>query len=90
MAPGGFDQLQGRFEADTFSARFEGGYRFATPLVGITPYAAAQVMNFNLPNYSEVSVNGGGLFGPNYASQSLTDTRSELGLRADKSYAAAY
>ncbi|MBR0774520.1 autotransporter domain-containing protein [Bradyrhizobium diazoefficiens] len=87
VAPGGFDQLQGRFKADTFSARFEGGYRFATPLVGITPYAAAQVTNFNLPNYSEVSLNGGGLFALNYAAQSLTDTRSELGLRTDRSYA---
>ncbi|MBC9876235.1 autotransporter domain-containing protein [Bradyrhizobium sp. INPA01-394B] len=83
----GADQLQGRFKADTFSARFEGGYRFATPLIGITPYAAAQVTNFNLPNYSEVSLNGGGLFALNYASQSITDTRSELGLRTDKSYA---
>ncbi|MBB4423040.1 autotransporter-associated beta strand protein [Bradyrhizobium sp. CIR48] len=87
VAPSGFDQLQGRFKADTFSARFEGGYRFTTPLIGITPYAAAQVTNFNLPNYSEVSLNGGGLFALNYASQSLTDTRSELGLRTDKSYA---
>ncbi|AWM02445.1 autotransporter outer membrane beta-barrel domain-containing protein [Bradyrhizobium amphicarpaeae] len=87
VAPGGFDQLQGRFKADTFSARFEGGYRFTTPLIGITPYAAAQVTNFNLPNYSEASLNGGGLFALNYASQSLTDTRSELGLRTDKSYA---
>lgn len=82
----GVDQLQGRFKADTFSARFEGGYRFTTPLIGITPYAAAQVTNFNLPNYSEASLNGGGLFALNYASQSLTDTRSELGLRTDKSY----
>ncbi|TQF32844.1 autotransporter domain-containing protein [Bradyrhizobium sp. UNPA324] len=87
VTPGGFDQLQGRFKADTFSARFEGGYRFTTPLIGITPYAAAQVTNFNLPNYSEVSLNGGGLFALNYASQSLTDTRSELGLRTDRSYA---
>lgn len=83
----GADQLQGRFKADTFSARFEGGYRVTTPLIGITPYAAAQVTNFNLPNYSEVSLNGGGLFALNYASQSVTDTRSELGLRTDKSYA---
>lgn len=83
----GADQLQGRFKADTFSARFEGGYRFTTPLVGITPYAAAQVTSFNLPNYSEASLNGGGLFALNYAAQSLTDTRSELGLRTDKSYA---
>jgi autotransporter-associated beta strand protein len=87
VAPGGFDQLQGRFKADTFSARFEGGYRFATPMIGLTPYAAAQVTNFNLPNYSEASLNGGGLFALNYSSQSLTDTRSELGLRTDKSYA---
>ncbi|WBL76478.1 autotransporter domain-containing protein [Bradyrhizobium xenonodulans] len=87
VALAGTDQVQGRFKADTFSARFEGGYRFATPLVGITPYAAAQVTNFNLPNYSEVSLNGGGLFALNYASQSLTDTRSELGFRTDKSYA---
>lgn len=87
VALAGADQLQGRFKADTFSARFEGGYRFTTPLIGITPYAAAQVTNFNLPNYSEVSLNGGGLFALNYASQSVTDTRSELGLRTDKSYA---
>ncbi|MGY4429494.1 autotransporter-associated beta strand protein [Bradyrhizobium sp. F1.13.1] len=87
VAPGGFDQLQGRFKADTFSSRFEGGYRFATQMIGLTPYAAAQVTNFNLPNYSEVSLNGGGLFALNYASQSLTDPRSELGLRSDKSYA---
>jgi autotransporter-associated beta strand protein len=87
VAPGGFDQLQGRFKADTFSARFEGGYRFTTPLIGITPYAAAQLTNFNLPNYSEVSLISGGLFALNYAAQSLTDTRSELGLRTDKSYA---
>ncbi|WP_249129192.1 autotransporter outer membrane beta-barrel domain-containing protein [Bradyrhizobium japonicum] len=87
VALAGADQLQGRFKADTFSARFEGGYRFATPLVGITPYAAAQVTNFNLPNYSELSLNGGGLFALNYAAQSVTDTRSEFGLRADKAYA---
>lgn len=86
VALAGADQLQGRFKADTFSARFEGGYRIATPMIGITPYAAAQVTNFNLPNYSEASLNGG-LFALNYAAQSLTDTRSELGLRTDKSYA---
>jgi len=76
-----------RIRADTFSARFEGGYRFATPLVGITPYAAAQVTSFYLPNYSETSLNGGGLFALNYNSQTTTDTRSELGLRTDKSFA---
>ncbi len=41
----GVDMLQGRFQAETFSGRFEGGYRFATPFGGITPYAAAQVIS---------------------------------------------
>jgi outer membrane autotransporter protein len=87
VALAGVDMLQGRFQAETFSGRFEGGYRFATPFMGITPYAAAQVISVQLPNYSEVSQNGGGLFALNYAAQTATDTRTELGLRADKSFA---
>jgi uncharacterized protein with beta-barrel porin domain len=81
------DQLQGRFRADTFSGRFEGGYRFAAPWIGITPYAAAQVIDFNLPAYAEQTLAGAGLFALNYAARTTTDTRSELGLRGDKSFA---
>ncbi len=87
VALAGIDQLQGRFRAETFSARFEGGYRFATPMIGITPYAAAQVISFNLPAYAEQSLVGGGLFALNYAAQTTTATRTELGLRSDKSFA---
>jgi autotransporter-associated beta strand protein len=87
VALGGFDQLQGRFQAETFSARFEGGYRFATPFVGITPYAAAQVISFRLPSYAEQAIVGTPQFALNYASQTTTATRTELGLRTDKSYA---
>ncbi|KJC56306.1 autotransporter [Bradyrhizobium sp. LTSPM299] len=83
----GFDQLQGRFRAETFSARFEGGYRFAMPLVGITPYAAAQVISFHLPSYAETAVIGTPMFALNYAGQTTTAARTELGLRTDKSYA---
>jgi uncharacterized protein with beta-barrel porin domain len=91
VALAGVDQLQGRFRADTFSGRFEGGYRFATPFfgatMGITPYAAVQAISFNLPSYAEQSLTGGGLFALNYAAQTTTDTRTELGLRGDKSFA---
>jgi autotransporter-associated beta strand protein len=87
VALAGIDQLQGRFKAETFSGRFEGGYRFVTPMVGITPYAAAQVISFNLPAYAEQALAGGALFALNYASQTTTATRSELGLRSDKSIA---
>jgi autotransporter-associated beta strand protein len=83
----GVDQLQGRFRAETFSARFEGGYRFATPFVGITPYAAAQAISFQLPGYAEQSLVGNGQFALNYASQTTTALRTELGLRGDKSMA---
>ena len=83
----GIDLLQGRFRADTFSGRFEGGYRFATPMIGITPYAAMQAISFNLPAYAEQTLAGTGLFALNYAAQTTTDTRTELGLRGDKSFA---
>ncbi|MDI1265612.1 MAG: autotransporter domain-containing protein, partial [bacterium] len=83
----GFDQLRARYQAETFSGRFEGGYRFATPVVGITPYAAAQVTSFRLPSYAEQAVIGAPLFALNYAGQTTTATRSELGLRTDKSWA---
>jgi uncharacterized protein with beta-barrel porin domain len=87
VALAGVDLLQARFRADTFSGRFEGGYRFATPFMGITPYAAAQVISFNLPAYAEQTLAGAGMFALNYAAQTTTDTRTELGLRSDKSYA---
>jgi autotransporter-associated beta strand protein len=87
VAPVGSDQLQGRFQANTFSGRFEGGYRFATPLAGITPYAAAEVLSFDLPAYAEQTLAGSGVFALNYAAQTTTDTRTELGLRSDKSFA---
>jgi autotransporter-associated beta strand protein len=83
----GIDQLQGRFRAETFSGRLEGGYRFATPMMGITPYAAVQVLSFNLPAYAEQVLAGAGTFALNYAAQTTTDTRTELGLRSDKSFA---
>jgi fibronectin-binding autotransporter adhesin len=83
----GTDLLQARFKAETFSARFEGGYRFATPFAGITPYVAAQAISFNLPAYAEQVLAGTGTFALNYGAQTTTATRTELGLRSDKSFA---
>jgi len=83
----GADRLQGRFNANAFSGRLEGGYRFARPWMGLTPYAAAQVTTFNLPNYGETAITGVNTFALSYASKTATSTRSELGLRTDKSFA---
>jgi autotransporter-associated beta strand protein len=83
----GVDQLRARFNANAFSGRAEGGYRFVTPWMGITPYAAAQFTTFDLPAYAEQAVAGTNTFALAYASKSVTDTRSELGIRTDKSFA---
>ena len=86
----GTDLLRARFNANAFSGRVEGGYRFVTPWlggVGITPYAAGQFVTFDLPAYAEQAIAGANTFALSYASKSVTDTRSELGLRSDKSFA---
>ena len=85
----GLDQLQARFNANAFSGRLEGGYRFVSPWmdVGVTPYAAGQFTTFDLPAYAEQAVIGTNNFALAYGARSVTDPRSELGFRADKSWA---
>jgi outer membrane autotransporter protein len=84
------DQLRAEFNANTWSGRVEGGYRFVSPWmggIGITPYAAGQFTTFDLPAYAEHAVVGTNIFALAYASKSVTDPRSELGFRTDKSFA---
>ena len=38
----GTDRLRAEFNANAFSGRVEGGYRFGTPWMGVAPYAAGQ------------------------------------------------
>ncbi len=83
----GVDQLHAEFNANAFSGRVEGGYRYVTPWLGITPYAAAQFTTFDLPAYAEAALSGTNNFALGYAAKSVTDPRSELGLRTDRSYA---
>jgi uncharacterized protein with beta-barrel porin domain len=54
---------------------------------GITPYAAGQFTAFDLPAYAEQALSGTNAFALAYGSRSVTDTRSELGIRSDKSFA---
>jgi autotransporter-associated beta strand protein len=87
----GTDRLRANFNAHTFAARGETGYRFGHVFMGvpfgITPYAALQVTTFSLPGYSETAVSGSNQFALAFASQSETNVRTELGVRADKSFA---
>lgn len=82
------DHLTASFNAQSFGGRIEGGYRIATTIAGITPYAAVQAQSFRTPSYSETDLSGGG-FALTYASRSATDTRSELGARFDRAMLSA-
>ena len=53
----------------------------------ITPYAAAQFTTFDLPGYAEQAFAGANTFALGYGAKDVTDTRSELGIRTDKSFA---
>jgi fibronectin-binding autotransporter adhesin len=81
----GVDRLRANFQVSAFSGRLEGGYRFATPWMGITPYVAGQFVAYALPAYLEQAIAGKGTFALSYASKSETAARSELGFRADRS-----
>jgi uncharacterized protein with beta-barrel porin domain len=84
----GVDRLRAQFNANAFSGRVEGGYRFIAPwMMGITPYAAGQFTTFELPAYAEQVLSGANTFALAYGSKSVTASRSELGVRADKSWA---
>jgi uncharacterized protein with beta-barrel porin domain len=86
----GTDHLRAEFNANAWSGRAEGGYRLVAPWaggVGLTPYAAGQFTTFDLPAYAEGALSGANTFALSYAAKSVTDPRSELGLRTDKSFA---
>ena len=85
----GIDQLRAQFNANAWSGRLEGGYRFVSPWmgIGVTPYAAGQFTTFDLPAYAEQAVVGANTFALAYGSKSVTASRSEFGLRSDKSFA---
>jgi uncharacterized protein with beta-barrel porin domain len=77
------DHLTANFNAQSYGGRLEGGYRFATPYAGITPYAAIQAQNFHTPGYTETGLIPTG-FALSFNGRDATDTRSELGARFDR------
>ncbi|MFL9498910.1 autotransporter domain-containing protein [Rhodopseudomonas palustris] len=90
VAIGGLNQLRANFNANAYSARVEAGHRWIAPVIGglgLSPYVAAQVTTFDLPAYAEQAAGGTGVFALGYAAKTVTATRSELGVRTDRSFA---
>ncbi|MBR1142898.1 autotransporter domain-containing protein [Bradyrhizobium sp. AUGA SZCCT0431] len=83
----GVDRLRAEFNANAWSGRAEGGYRYVTPWMGITPYTAGQFTTYQLPAYAEQVLSGTNAFALNYAAKDVTTGRSELGVRLDRSFA---
>lgn len=77
------DHLTADFNAQSYGARLEGGWRFALPAAAVTPYAAVQAQSFHTPSYAETDVSGGG-FALSYDANTATATRAELGARFDR------
>jgi uncharacterized protein with beta-barrel porin domain len=80
------DNLQGRFRVNSLSERAEFGNRWDYQTIGVTPFLAGQLTTLFLPSYSETATSGTTNFALNYGSKTVTDPRTELGLRFDKSY----
>lgn len=76
------DRLEARFDAQSYGARLEGGWRLVTALGGVSPYAAVQAQAFRTPLYAETDLTGQG-FGLAYAGRTASAVRSELGARFD-------
>jgi T5SS/PEP-CTERM-associated repeat protein len=83
----GTDMLHASFHPQALTARLEAGRGFATPAVGVTPYAGLQSTTFVLPSYGETATSGSNQFALSYSSHNVTATRAELGARFDKVYA---
>jgi autotransporter-associated beta strand protein len=85
----GIDSLRGRFNANAVSGRLEGGYKVATAAMDVTPYAAGQFVTYRLPSYAEQAAFGTGTFALAYNGKDVTATRTELGVKAEQSFAQA-
>jgi uncharacterized protein with beta-barrel porin domain len=76
----GSDRLHASFDANALTGRIESGWTIAMPVVSMTPYAALQSTSFFLPSYGETATSGSNQFALDYAAQTVTATRGELGL----------
>ncbi|HZO44330.1 MAG TPA: autotransporter domain-containing protein [Xanthobacteraceae bacterium] len=83
----GTDRLEADFNATSFGGRLEGGYRYGSVNLGLTPYAAVQVTGIHTSSYNEVATSGSNQFALAYTAQSANDIRSELGFWADTRHA---
>jgi autotransporter-associated beta strand protein len=75
----GADTLQASFDAQSLGGRIEGGYRLNLTPILVTPYAALQAQAFHSPSYGETAASGSPQFALDYAAQTSSAERAEIG-----------
>ena len=81
------ETLKGNFHGYNLAGRLESGYRYGTPLGGLTPYAAAQIQSLYVSGFTETSSLAAPIAAQTFGDQSANAIRTELGVRADKRFA---
>lgn len=79
--------LNAAADANAYSGRVEGGYHVTMPWLGITAYAAGQSTTFSLPANAGQPSFAANTFAAAFGADHVTDSRSELGLRTNGSFA---
>ena len=83
----GTDILKGKFVADDFGGRLEGGYDFGLGgNAALTPYAAFAGESFSSPAYNESALSGTSTFALSYAARDAGLVHSELGARLSHAF----
>src|SRR5262249_17298510 len=76
--------LAAAYQAHGFGARIEGGRRFVVAGTGVTPFVAVQVQTIRTDSYSEQAAIGRAGIALNYAAQTTSRLRTEIGVAVDR------
>ncbi|MBN8962461.1 MAG: autotransporter outer membrane beta-barrel domain-containing protein [Rhizobiales bacterium] len=78
------ERLHGACKAGVLSGRLEAGWRIDMAWAGVTTYAVAQAISYGMSSYLGQGNGAADSFALAYAGRDVTATRSELGLRLDR------
>ncbi|MHA7775783.1 autotransporter-associated beta strand repeat-containing protein [Roseibium sp. M-1] len=75
------NSLSADFDGHSIAGRIEAGYRIATSLATVTPFASFQATGYRLPSYDET---GSGSFALSYEDGTTTALQTSLGARLER------
>ncbi len=85
--PGFAEHLVGSFGADSFSGRFETGWRTSFAPVNVTPFAALEFSSLNMHGFGETANYAPSAIGLNFADKTVVSLPSFLGVKLESDFA---